>query len=107
MYQEPMETELNTEIKSFTYSFESSKSAKDIFNLLLVIDKWWSGVHEETISGKSRDLNDEFTFHAGAGAHYSKHRLVELVPNELIVWQVIESKLTFVNKTDEWDNTKL
>ncbi|MGS2764716.1 SRPBCC family protein [Sinomicrobium sp. M5D2P9] len=94
-------------IKDFSYVFTTPKSPEEIFNLLLVIDKWWSGFFEETITGESRKINDEFSFSAGGGAHYSKHRLTELVPNQKIVWEVIESDLSFLTKTDEWMNTKL
>ncbi|MCX2678528.1 SRPBCC domain-containing protein [Galbibacter sp. EGI 63066] len=93
--------------KDFSYGFTTPKSPEEIFNLLLVIDKWWSGLFEETIIGESQKINDEFSFSAGGGAHYSKHRLTELVPNQKIVWEVIESKLSFLTKTDEWVNTKL
>lgn len=93
--------------KDFSYSFTTPKSPEEIFHLLLVIDKWWSGIFEETITGESQKINDEFSFSAGGGAHYSKHRLVELVPGQKIVWEVIECILSFLTKTDEWMNTKL
>jgi len=44
---------------------------------------------------------------AGGDAHYTKQKLVELVPNKKLVWLVTEARLTFVDKTDEWNGTKL
>lgn len=93
--------------ENFTYQFTSSKTPESIFELLLNVDQWWSGLYEETIKGKSHQLNDEFTFEAGQGMHYSKQKLVELVPNKKISWLVTDSKLTFLNKVDEWTNSKL
>lgn len=93
--------------ENFTYQFLSSKTPESIFELLLNVDQWWSGLYEETIKGKSHHLNDEFTFEAGQGMHYSKQKLVELVPNKKIAWMVTDSKLTFLNKVDEWTNSKL
>lgn len=93
--------------ENFTYQFTSSKTPESIFELLLNVDQWWSGLYEETIKGKSQQLNDEFTFEAGQGMHYSKQKLVELVPNKKISWLVTDSKLTFLNKVDEWTNSKL
>ncbi len=92
---------------SYAYSFNSIKNPKEIFELLLDIENWWSGLYEETITGKSSRLDDEFTFKAGGGAHYSKQRLIELDTYKKIVWLVTESHLTFLNNPDEWTNTKI
>lgn len=91
----------------YTYSFESSQPATTIFETLLDVKSWWSGLHDEKIKGNSHKLNDEFTFHAGNGAHYTKQRLIELVPGKKITWLVTESDLNFVKETDEWTNTKI
>ncbi|MFN8117182.1 MAG: SRPBCC domain-containing protein [Bacteroidia bacterium] len=93
--------------ENFTYSFKSSKTAKEIFELLLNIEQWWSGIYEETIIGKSRQLNDEFSFKAGGGVHDTTQKLVDLIPNSKIVWLVTNSKLTFLNNPNEWENTKI
>lgn len=66
----------------FTFSFESSESPKRIFERLLHVQSWWSGIFSESFSGSSAKLNDEFTFSAGDGAHYSKQKLIELIPEE-------------------------
>lgn len=93
------------ENNNYTFSFESSKSQSEMFEVLIDVRQWWSGLFGEEITGESKKNGDEFTFRAGDGLHYTKHRLVELIPNEKIVWQVIESKLAFVDKTDEWTGT--
>ncbi len=92
---------------SFTYSFTSSKPAAEIFTLLLNIDNWWSGLYSENTNGKSERLGDEFSFRAGGGAHYSKQKLVERIPNSKIVWLVVESNLNFINDATEWKDTKI
>jgi hypothetical protein len=93
--------------QSFTYSFKSSKAPEEVFRLLLDIEQWWSGLHEETIKGKSQKVNDEFTFNAGGGAHYSKQKLIELVPDKRVVWLVTDSKLNFLSDTGEWIDTRI
>lgn len=93
--------------ENFTYSFTSSKSAEEIFELLLNIEQWWSGLYEETIEGKSQKLNDEFTFKAGGGMHDTTQKLIELIPTKKIVWLVTNSKLTFLSDPSEWKNTKI
>lgn len=93
--------------ENFTYSFHTSKTAEEVFNLLLHIEQWWSGIYEETISGSSQEPGDEFSFKAGGGAHYTKQKLASLVPGKEITWLVTESNLSFVDTTDEWTGTKL
>ena len=93
--------------KDFTYSFTSSKTPQEVFEILLNIEQWWLGFYNETIKGKSQKINDEFTFNAGGGLHYSKQKLVELIPRKKIVWLVTDSKLSFLTDTTEWTGTKL
>ena len=96
-----------TQSKSFSYSFTSAKSPKAIFEILLNVEDWWSGFYGETIKGKSENINDEFTFLAGGGAHFTKQKLVELIPGKKITWLVTESNLTFLEDTNEWIDTKI
>lgn len=93
--------------QNFSFSFVSSKSAEEIFSLLSDVDKWWSGLYAETIKGESRQINDEFTFNAGGGAHYSRQKLIELIPNKKVVWLVTDSNLSFLSDPTEWVGTKI
>ena len=97
----------NTKKENFTYSFLSSKTPDVIFELLLTVEQWWSGLYNETIEGKTQLLNDEFTFNAGGGVHNTTQKLIELIPNKKIVWLVTNSKLTFLGNPSEWENTKI
>ena len=84
--------------KDFTYSFTSSQSIEKIFENLLDVRKWWFGVYDETIKGKSKKVNDEFTFLDGGGVHDTTQKMVELIPNKKIVWLVTKSNLSFLKK---------
>jgi hypothetical protein len=92
---------------NFTYSINSSKTPEEIFDLLLHVEQWWSGQYEETIKGKSKKINDEFSFLAGGGVHYSKQKLVELVPNKRVAWVVTDSNLSFLSNPKEWIGTHI
>ena len=92
---------------SFSYSFQTHHSAGDVFKTLLDVRSWWVGLFGETIKGVSKQLNDEFTFAAGNGAHFTRQKLIELEPNKSISWLVSESNLNFAKKTDEWTGTKI
>lgn len=93
--------------QNFQYSFTSSKNEDEIFVYLMNPKNWWVGIFNETIEGKSVGINDEFSFRAGDGVHYSNQKLIELSTNKKIVWLVTESNLSFLKNTNEWAGTKI
>jgi hypothetical protein len=93
--------------KDFTTILLVDQSPEEVFKAVINVRGWWSGYYSEQFEGSTYKLNDEFTFHAGEGAHYSKQKLVEVVPNKKIVWLITESKLSFLEQTDEWTGTKV
>lgn len=93
--------------KDFTMTFLVDQSPEQVFNAVLNVRGWWQGFFEENIQGGTRNLNEEFSFRAGGGLHYTRQKLVELEPNKRVVWLVIMSELTFIDKQDEWEGTKI
>jgi hypothetical protein len=91
----------------FTTTIMVKQSPAVVFSTLLNVRAWWSGLYEESFEGSSEKVGDEFSFHAGGGAHYTKQKMVELVPNKKVVWLVTESNLSFVDTTDEWTGTRI
>src|SRR5579872_6842919 len=91
--------------KNFTATIEVSKSSESVFKSITKdVAKWWGG---KDLSGKSIDLDDEFIINH-PGAHYSKQKLVEVVPDKKIVWLVTESTMSWLKKDQhEWTNTKM
>lgn len=86
---------------NYLVAIEVSKSPADVFNYITNdVSKFWP----EEVEGVSNKLNDEFIFRSG-GSHYSKNKVIELIPNKKVVWLVIES----IRKTDnyEWTGTKM
>lgn len=91
----------------FTLTLVSDSTPEKVFQAITNVRGWWSGYYAEAISGDSEKLNDEFTFHAGEGAHYSKQKLIEVIPNQKIVWLITESTLTFLEHQEEWVGSKV
>ena len=93
--------------QNFQYSFTTSKKIDEVFTHLIDPKNWWVGLFSETIAGKSHLINDEFSFRAGEGVHYSNQKLIERVVNKKISWLVTESNLSFLKNTNEWAGTKI
>ena len=86
--------------KDFNIYFLVDQSPKEVFDAVNNVRGWWS----EALEGNSEKLLDEFSYRHGT-SHYSKHKIVEMIPNEKVVWLTLESNLTFVEKKDEWNGT--
>ena len=93
--------------KNFTTTLIVDQTPEEVFNVVRNVRGWWSGYYSEEFEGNTEKLNDEFSFRAGGGAHYSRQKLIVVIPNKKIVWLVTDSKLDFLEKKDEWTGTKV
>lgn len=93
--------------QNFTLSLVTDQPPQKVFQSINNVRAWWSGYYSEEIIGDTEKLNDEFSFRAGEGVHYSKHKLVEVVPNRRIVWLTTYSELSFIEKKNEWTGSKV
>jgi hypothetical protein len=91
----------------FTSTIVVDKTPQEVFEVLKDVRGWWSGLFGEAFEGPTDQLNESFTFWAGEGVHYTKQKLIELIPDKKIVWEVTDSRLTFVDKQNEWTGTKI
>jgi uncharacterized protein YndB with AHSA1/START domain len=96
-----------TKTKSFTHTLLTTQTPAKVFDAISNVRGWWTGYYNESFEGNTKDVGDEFIFRAGDGAHYSKHKIVEVVPNEKIVWLTTGSDFSFTEKKDEWTGTKI
>jgi hypothetical protein len=92
------------ENKSYSATIEVTNSPAEIFKRITDdVAKWWGG---KDFSGRSLNINDEFIVDH-PGAHYSKQKLIEVIPDKKVVWLVTESKLSWLKNQEEWTNTKM
>lgn len=90
--------------KNCTVTIEVEQSPSEVFRCITDVSKWWGG---PDLSGSTSKLNDEFVVNH-AGAHYSKQRVVEFVPDKKIAWLVTESKLDWIERNKgDWTDTKM
>jgi hypothetical protein len=96
--------------QSYNTSIEVPLPPKAVFAHINDVPKWWikevAGASTE-FEGKSSNLNDEFILRHGDN-HYSKHKLIEVIPNKKVVWLVTDSKLNWIKENkQEWTGTKM
>ncbi len=89
--------------KYITATIEVAQSAKEVFHAISDVTNWWS----KDFEGSSSKLNDEFTIQH-PNQHYSKQKLIQVMPYKKIEWLVTDSTLYWLEKDkQEWTNTKM
>src|SRR5262245_42387551 len=98
-----MNKNTTTNNKDFTMVLSVDKTPKEAFDAINNVRGWWSA----KLVGDSKKKGDEFEFRY-EDIHYSKQKLIEVIPNKKVVWLVTESELSFLKKEkDEWNGTKV
>ena len=88
--------------QSFNTAILVNQSPHEVFNAVINPRKWWSA----GITGGTEKLNEEFTFEV-KDIHFSKQKLVEVLPGKKVVWLVTESDSSFLKDRNEWAGTKM
>ena len=89
-------------IPDFTTAFLVDQTPEEVFNAINNVRGWWS----EEIEGSTNKLNDEFKYHY-QDVHACKMKLIEVIPQEKVVWLVLENYFKFTQDKSEWVGTKI
>lgn len=87
---------------NLTAAFTVDKSPDEAFAAINDVRAWWSG----DIDGATDTLGAEWTYRY-KDMHYSKQKIVEMIPGKKVVWLVLDSYLSFVKDKEEWNGTKI
>lgn len=71
------------------------------FGIISRVSDWW--IME--VEGKTENLNDEFTVHAGTT--WKSFKITEVVPNQKMVWLVTDCNLPWNTDLKEWKGTEI
>ena len=88
--------------QDYTTAFTVDQTPKQAFGAINNVRGWWSG----EIEGPTSKLGDEFTYRY-KDIHYSKQKLIEVVPDQKVVWLALDSYLNFAEDKTEWNGTKI
>ena len=91
---------MNTQ--DFTTSLLVDQNPEEVYNAINRVRDWWS----EAIEGETDQEMHEFTYRY-QDLHYSRQRIIEMVPGKKVVWLVIDSHLSFTEKKNEWMGTRI
>jgi uncharacterized protein YndB with AHSA1/START domain len=94
--------ELGMKNQNFTARISVDQSPEEVFKAITNVRGWWSG----EIEGDTGRLGAEFTYRY-KDVHRSKQKVTEFVPGKKVVWQVLDSELSFAKDKSEWNDTAI
>lgn len=86
----------------FTTTLFVDQTPKEVFSAINNVRGWWS----EEIEGSTDGLNNEFRYHY-EDIHICKVKIIEFIPDEKVVWLVIDNYFKFTKDKSEWTGTKI
>lgn len=87
---------------SFTTTILVDQSPQVAFEAINRPREWWG----REIEGRTDHLGEEWTYRY-KNMHFSRHRTTELVPDQRVVWRVVDSQMNFLKDKEEWKDTEL
>jgi hypothetical protein len=90
------------ENKDFTTAILVNQTPEEAYKAINNVRGWWS----EEIEGATNKLNAEFNYHY-EDVHRCKMNIIEMIPNQKVIWLVKENYFKFTEDTTEWTGTKI
>lgn len=87
---------------NFTSTIWVEQKPAIAFSAIKNFRAWWS----DDIAGETDKLNEIFFYHY-KDVHLCKIKLIEIIPDKKLVYQVVDNQFNFTQDKTEWINTKL
>jgi uncharacterized protein YndB with AHSA1/START domain len=87
---------------NFTLTLWFNQTPQQVFQAITNVRGWWS----EDMEGSTAETGDEFIYHY-KDIHYCKVRLIEVIPDQKVVWLILNNYFSFTEDHTEWKNTKV
>ncbi len=88
--------------QGYATSFVVPSTPGEAFDAINDVRGWWG----RDVEGSNDAVGDEFTYRVG-DIHYSRLKVLERIPNEKVVWLVLENRMNFVSDRTEWVGTTI
>ncbi|MFA6403270.1 MAG: hypothetical protein WCX31_16850 [Salinivirgaceae bacterium] len=88
--------------QDYTATIWVEQNSHIVFEAAKNFRAWWS----EEIEGDTEKLNEVF-FYRYKDVHLCKMKLIKLVPDKELIYQIIDNQFSFTKDKSEWINTKL
>jgi hypothetical protein len=88
--------------QDFTTTIVVDASAQEAFRAINNVRGWWS----EEIEGSTDKPDGEFVYHY-KDMHRCKMKIIELVPDKKVIWQVLDNYFKYIKDKTEWKDTKI
>ena len=87
---------------NYTTAISVDNTASEVFDAINNVRGWWS----EEIEGNTNQLNEEWNYHY-QDVHHCKIKIIESVPGQKVVWQVMDNYFSFTKDQNEWKGNKI
>jgi uncharacterized protein YndB with AHSA1/START domain len=92
--------------RSFTTIVAVDATPAQAFAAINDVRGWWS----QDVDGRTDAIGAEFDYRGnqdGRNVHRARIRVAELVPDERVVWRVVDNWMSFVEDQSEWTGTSI
>ncbi len=95
-------TDFSMSTKSFSTRILVDQSPREVFDAINTPRTWW----HEGIEGSTDKLDAEFRYQY-QDIHHCTMKITEMIPDQKVVWSVLDNFFNFTKDKHEWRGTKI